>query len=89
MNVKKIIVSDEDEVVEIEVKDKSNCVDVILEEYKKYDICMEDFLYSTELQGFSIQDVVDIFAKVINIVDLDQVLIYNDSSSIPVDRSQW
>lgn len=87
MNVKKIIVSDEG--VEIEVKDKSNCVEVILEKYKKDDICMDEFLYSIELQGFSIQDVVDIFAKVINIVDSDQVLIYNDNSSIPVDRGEW
>lgn len=84
---KKIVILDED--VSHGVESKIDCVNSILHEYSKNDICIEEMLYSIEVQGFSIQDVVDIFAKVINTIESDQLLQYKECETLPMDRSNW
>ncbi len=87
MNKKKIIITDE--CIDFDVKDKEDCVNAIIEEYNRNDLCVEELLYSIEIQGFSVQDVVEIFARIINIIESDKLLQYKEESVRPIDRNCW
>jgi len=71
MNIELVIM---DENVTYDCKDKADTVKAIIEEYKRHDICIGELLHSLEIRGLSIQDVVDVFAKVMNIIEGDEVI---------------
>lgn len=69
---KNILIMNED--VIYDVKDKNDCVNAIVEEYKKFDISMHELLSGIEIRGFSSEDVVYIYAKCMNISDGDTIV---------------
>lgn len=81
----KLIVMNEG--VDFEVKDKNDAIDAILEEYHRFDLSMAELLDSLELRGFSIQDTVDIFSKVIYKTDSDKT--YIESEGEHISRWDW
>lgn len=60
--------------VTYDVKDKNDCVNAIVEEYKRFDISMHELLAGIEICGFSTEDVVYIYAKCMNISDGDTII---------------
>lgn len=60
------------------VKDKEDCIKIILEEYEKFDLSMFDLLSGIEVQGFSIEDVVSIYATCMNKTDGDYIIHVRD-----------
>ena len=60
--------------IDYDIKSKQDAVDAIFEEYHKFDDSMCDILASVELQGFSMEDVVDIYAECMLISDGDHMI---------------
>lgn len=56
------------------VENKNDCVNAIIEEYKKFDISMHELLAGIEIRGFSSEDVVYIYAKCMSISDGDTIV---------------
>ena len=63
-------------------KDKNDCVNVIVEEYKRFDISMHELLAGIEICGFSTEDVVYIYAKCMNISDGDTIVHFRTEINI-------
>ena len=86
----KIVLRILNEGITFDCKDKQDVVEAILEEYRAHDICLGELLEGLEIDGLSVQDVVDIFAKVMHIVEADEVVQYlngeHDKSST---RNRW
>lgn len=57
-----------------EVVTTDNCVEVIMKEYLKSDVCMGELLACIEIKGFSIENVVEIYAKCIKASDGDLLI---------------
>lgn len=72
--------------VTFDVKDKVDCVQIIMEEYEKYDACMYDLLASIAIYGFSAEDVVEIYAKCMNLSDGDTILHLRDEWDIELNE---
>ena len=53
---------------------KEEVIDIIMEEYHAFSVCIGEILDDTEINGLSINDVVDIYAKVIHKVDGDKLI---------------
>jgi hypothetical protein len=65
-----------------DVKSKEDCVIAIIEEYKRFDSCIGDLLYSIGIVGFSVQDVVDIFATVMHKIEDDLLIQIVDNEPV-------
>ena len=60
------------------VDDRDDAVDKLMEEYYKYDSSMYDILAVTNLEGFSIEDNVYIYASCMKIADGDTIIHFRD-----------
>lgn len=71
---------------------KGDMVKLIIEKYREDDVCIGDMLQVTEIQGFSVQDIVDIFAKVMYELEDDKLVqkqnVYTDNPS-EIERWRW
>lgn len=54
-----------------EVKDLNECIEVIKEDYRRNDICLGELLNNIEVQGFSVNNVVDMYAQLIKDIEND------------------
>lgn len=87
---KRIVIMNEN--IDYHVKDKIDCVNAIIEEYHRFDVSMSEILASIEIQGFSAEDVVDIYASCVQKSDNDTMVRffnevdYNDIVSISDDN---
>lgn len=68
--------------VTYDVKDKNDCVNAIVKEYKRFDISMHELLAGIEIYGFSTEDVVYIYAKCMNISDGDTIVHFRTEINI-------
>lgn len=59
------------DIIEKGTQTKEEVVQVILNRYFENDIVMGEFLETIELRGFSIVEIVEIYAKLINLADDD------------------
>ena len=69
MSKKQIIIMNEG--IAFDVKDKNDCVKAIIEEYNRSDVCIHELLSTIEIQGFSAEDVVYIYANCMNTIEGD------------------
>jgi hypothetical protein len=76
MQYDKFIYFDENYCVQVDNRDE--CIDEIIKEYHKYDSSMYDILATTQLEGFSIEDNVYIYATCMNIADGDTIIHFRD-----------
>jgi hypothetical protein len=75
-----------------ECTSKEHAVNSIISDYHLYDVCIGEVLGSVEIQGASVQDVVDIFAKVMYIVEEDEVIQFMNMDKAEPDavvRFDW
>lgn len=69
---------------------KDDVVESILKDYTLYSVCIGELLNSVEIQGLNVQDVVDIFAKVMYIVEEDELVQrMNLDKDIPNEEKRW
>ena len=68
---------------DFDCKDKEDVVKAIMEEYHRNDICIGELLYGLEIKGLSIQDVVDVFAKVMHTVEDDKLIQVMEEHAVP------
>lgn len=80
-NNKKVIVIEDGTTYNVD--NKKDCVKAVIEEYIKYDVSMSEVLASVEIQGFSVEDVVDIYAECMKISDGDVTVRFTDD--IPME----
>lgn len=78
--IKQIIIMNEG--VTYNVTDREDCVQAIIEEYHRFDVSMYELLASIEINGFSAEDVVDIYAECMKISDGDAIIHFKDE--VPV-----
>lgn len=72
---------------------KEDIVDTIIKEYKdNSENCIGEMLDITEINGLSVQDTVDVFAKVMYEVELDELVQIQNTDTIEpnkIDRWRW
>lgn len=73
--------------VTYDIDNKEDAIQAIFEEYNRFDISMNELLETIELSGFSVQDVVDIYAKTIKLSDNDELSIKIEEETI--NRWDW
>lgn len=82
---KEIIIMNEG--VTYDVTGIDDCVESIIEEYNRFDVSMSEILASIEIKGFSVEDVVEIYAKCIDRSDSDLLIrIYSDEEKVDLDE---
>jgi len=75
-----------------DVVTKEDMVKLIISKYREDDVCIGDMLHVTEIQGFLVQDIVDIFAKVMYELEDDELVQrQNVDTAEPneIDRWRW
>jgi hypothetical protein len=69
---------------------KEHAVNAIISDYHQYDVCIGEVLGSVEIQGASVQDVVDIFARVMHILEEDELIQrMNVDNEVPDEVNRW
>lgn len=81
MEEKKKFILITNEGVTYDVKDKEDCVEAIMEEYRRFDVSMVDILSSVEICGFSAEDVFEIYAMAKFEADSDTIAIFYEEPS--------
>lgn len=76
---KRVIVMSEG--IEFPASNRDLCVEVIMEEYHRYDNSMCDILASLSIEGYSVEDVAYIYAKCMKLSDSDRTIRF----SAPLD----
>ena len=74
-----------DEGVTYDVENEQDCITAIMEEYRRHDVCIGEMLYRICIVGFSVQEVVDIFATIMYRIEED--LLIQIVEGEPVRRS--
>lgn len=57
----------------ITVKNNTQAIEFILEEYKNSDVCIGELFASIEIHGLSIEDVVKVYAELCKQIEGDEV----------------
>ena len=60
------------------VEDPHDCVNAIVDEYQTYDVSMYDLLASIAIYGFSVEEVINIYAECMKISDGDTIVHLRD-----------
>lgn len=69
---------------------KENAVEAILHDYSIHDVYIGELLNSISITGVSIQDIVDIVARVMNIIEADELIQMQDvDSDTPIIIKRW
>lgn len=90
--MKKIKVIDTSTNCIILCNDKSEAVVEIVKLYQQDDVEVDEFLDNIEINNLSVQEVVDIVGKIINIINGDELIqeqYASDTETISVNRSAW
>jgi hypothetical protein len=88
-----IVVKIGNSVIISDAQTKQDIVDLLINKYREEsDNCIGEMLQVTEIQGFSVQDVVDIFAKVMYEIEDDELVQRQDVDTVnpnEIDRWRW
>lgn len=68
--------------------DKNDVVEAIIDEYHRNDVCIGELMNQIQVHGLSTQDVVDVFAKVMNIIEGDEVIHHTPEENY-TNRWEW
>lgn len=82
MNYNKCVIFDDVKCLSVDSKEEAYCQ--IMNEYYSYNVSMYDLLAGTSLEGFSMEDVVYIYAKCMKTSDGDTIVHIRDENWIVI-----
>ena len=71
---------------------KEEVVEIIIDDYRENsDTCIGEMLNCTEIQGLSVQDVVDVFAYIMYKIERDEVVqtMFDGENPEKINRWEW